>query len=127
MSRPPTQPRPGSQATDGTRRTVTRLVSAMSLVSALGAAAIGTVAALFLGPYLAMGAAMYTGNTEPQQPAAPYPWGLFLLGCAVAVGSVVLARREPAREAFAHALLHAAAIFLALLPFWQLYRLYRLT
>ena len=127
MPLPPDPARPGAQATEQARRTLGRIFSALSLASSLLAAAIGTIATNYLGPSLAMGVAIYMGNTEPRKPMHPYPWVLFALGCLVAIAGAVVARRQPRHKSLANAVVHGAATFLALLPFWHIYQLYRLT
>ncbi|MCK6503815.1 hypothetical protein L6R53_10515 [Myxococcota bacterium] len=84
------------------------------------------MAAVILGPYLAMGACFYLGNTEPVEPHAPYPWGLLLAAAALGLGALALGRARPAREALAHTLLHLAAIAAALLPFLHLFHLWQI-
>ena len=95
-------------------------------MSALAAAVIGTVVAITLGPFLAMGACFYMGNTEPVKPSATYPWLPLLAIVALGVGAMGLGRARPAREALAHGVLHFAAIAAALLPFLHLFRLWRI-
>lgn len=119
----PTQP--GSAETERVKRTVGRLLSTMSLFSALAAAVIGTIAAILLGPALAMGASFYTGNTEPVRPSAPYPWHLLAVCTAIAAGGYALSRR-PDREGVGHVVLHLAAIAAALLPFLHIFQLWSL-
>jgi hypothetical protein len=87
---------------------------------------VGTVAAVTLGPYLAMGACFYLGNTEPIEPQAPYPWGLLITCVALGLAALALGRARPAREALAHTLLHLATVAAALLPFLHLFRLWQL-
>lgn len=68
-----------------------------------------------VGPYLAMGAQMYAGNTEPSRPHLALPAALTFVGLMLPVPW--LYRKEWGRAAL-------AATPFALLPFWQLYRLY---
>jgi len=95
----------------------------MSLISALGAAVIGTIVGVFLGPALAMGACFYTGNTEPVMPSAPYPWFTLLGIVAIGVAGYVLSRR-PEREVLGHTILHLAAVAATLLPFLHIFNLW---
>lgn len=123
---PPAPGRAGAPQTAEIKRTLGRVLSTMSLASALAAALVGTVATIALGPFLAMGAAVYLGNTEPILPAAPYPWALLAACGAVGAGGLLLGRARPHREALAHAVVHLAAIAAALLPFLHLFRLWQI-
>jgi len=95
----------------------------------------GGVAVGRTGWALAMGAAIYMGNTEPSEPDLAYPWAGFALGAAaVLMGGAwqLHLRRDqerPAgwRGALPWMLVYAGALFTALLPFVQLYRLFQLT
>ncbi len=103
---------------EGPVATASQLLSTLSLASAWSAALIGAVAVALVGPPLAMGATIWLGNTEPVEPVLAYPWLLLLL--LVLAGGLLT--RHPKGAVPAHAL----AIVAALLPFWQLYRLWRL-
>lgn len=95
-----------------------QLLTTLSLASAWSAALIGAAAVALVGPPLAMGATIWLGNTEPERPALAYPWLLLaLLGLAGGI-----AWRHPKGAVPAHVI----AIVAALLPFWQLYRLWRI-
>ncbi|MCB9780318.1 MAG: hypothetical protein H6742_17265 [Alphaproteobacteria bacterium] len=126
----PTDPQPQHVPSDGAQRTrsfkrrVGAALSTLSLMSAIGAAVIGTFAAIRFGPFLAMGAAILGGNTEPTTPELGYPWLAVTLGVVgMAIGAFL--SRQEAREKAGHALLHGGAIFVALLPLWHLYALWR--
>lgn len=100
------------------------VASAFSAVSALVAGLVGAWATIRFGPPLAMGLAMYAGNTEPVRPEAPYPWGLFAVGALIfGIGGVV-ERRAPGRPMLAHALMHGGGLFTALVPFVHLVHLW---
>lgn len=92
----------------------------MGVVTALsvyGSGLLGIVVVQAVGPWLAMGAQMYTGNTEPHRPELAWPLGLTLALGLLPIPLLVTRRWT---------LVAPAAIPLALLPWWQLYRLYQL-
>ena len=72
-----------------------------------------------------MGVAIYLGNTEPQMPTAPYPWGLVGLTVLVSIAGHVLERRGQA--ALGSILAHGGGIAFALLPLVHIYRLWAAT
>ncbi len=110
----------------GTVRSLLKVTSTISLLSAIAAGCIGAVATLAVGGPLAMGAAIYLGNTEPTMPHAPYPTLLaFLALVAAAVGAVL--ERKMDRTLPGAILSHAGAVAFALLPFVHLYRLWAAT
>lgn len=87
----------------------------VTFLSVYASGLLGIVVVQVVGPYLAMGAQMYTGNTEPQHPHLAWPfWMTVLLGL---LPMPALALR---RWSYAMVL----AVPLALLPWWQLYQLY---
>jgi hypothetical protein len=102
-----------------------RWLSGLGALSMLAAALVGAAAVARFGPPLAMGLALYGGETEPLLPALPYPWSATaLLGALVGAG-LLLERRG---RALPGALLaHGAALLALALPFWQLARLHALT
>ncbi len=112
----------GHDQTRAFRRDLGRLLGAMSLVSMLLAAVIGGLAVGRFGPFLVMGLAIYTGNTQPDLPAAGYPWAGVALGLLLLLLGGVRAHRKEAHGMF---VLHLGATLLALLPLWQLYRLWQ--
>ena len=72
----------------------------------------------YVGPPLGMLAQMYFAmNTEPHRPEAPFPW---LMAVVTALAPLPLVWRRSWKLA------SLAAIPFALLPWWQLYLLYRL-
>ncbi len=94
---------------------------------------VGCVVVSKVGWSLAMGLAIYAGNTEPGRPDLPFPWLLFAVGALMAMGGLawVLWRRRaagPAPSGLA-AILPLAVAYLggllaAVLPFVQVYRLW---
>lgn len=100
------------------------LASTASAVSALAAGAVGAWATIRFGPALAMGLAIYGGDTEPSAPEAPYPWTLVALGLAVFAAGAVVERRQPERLWAAHALQHGGAVLTALVPLVHLVHLW---
>lgn len=103
------------------------LASTLSTVSAILAGLVGAYTTTHYGRDLAMGMAIYAGNTEPNVPWAPYPWGLFALGVALAVAGFALERVREDRAVVGHALMHLGAYWTALVPFVHLYELWRRT
>ena len=92
--------------------------SSMLIVTTLsiyGSGLLGIVVVQAVGPFLAMGAQIYTGNTEPHQPDLPWPFQMTLLLGLLPIVPAVMKR-------FSLAMI--ASIPLALLPWWQLYQLY---
>ena len=88
-----------------------------SLISMYAAGLLGALAVRVVGPWLAMGAQMMTGDTEPAFPRALYPWAPMFVAMMLPVPFLY-------RRSFGAATVAAAP--LALLPFWQLLRLYHL-
>lgn len=94
------------------------LRAGMSIVTGLSIYASGLLGILVIqavGPYLAMGMHIYTGNTEPHRPSLPWPLGLTLLAGLLPIPLAATRR-------FSLAMI--ASIPLALVPWWQLYCLY---
>lgn len=91
--------------------------SLITVASVYGSGLLGIVVVQAVGPYLAMGAQMYTGNTEPQHPALAWPLGWTLLAGLLPVPPLALRR---------WVWMVPASIPLALIPWWQLWRLYQL-
>lgn len=86
-----------------------------SLVSMYVAGILGLLTVRAVGPYLAMAAQMMSGNTEPSHPHILWPWATVF--CALMLPVPLMYRRS-------WGLATVAAVPLALLPFWQLWRLY---
>jgi hypothetical protein len=86
-----------------------------SVISAYAAGLLGAVTMMAVGPYLAMGAQMYTGNTEPRHPFVAWPLGLTFIGLMLPVPWLVQKK---------WGLASIAALPIAVLPYWQLWRLY---
>ena len=78
-----------------------------SAVSAVVVAVGGAPLVLFLGPSLAMGLSMYSGQTEPVSPSLDMPWGLLLILIVGSVGCLV--------GSFWKSVLSAPAVLLATL------------
>ena len=104
-----------------------QLASALSAVSALTAGLVGAWATIRFGPALAMGLAIYGGNTEPVMPEAPYPWLLFGIGLLGFLGGGALVRLVPKPTMLAHTLMHGGGLFTALVPFVHLIHLWERT
>lgn len=85
---------------------------------------LGVPVAAGLGPYLAMGLAIWSGaTTEPAMPQLGYPW--LLLGAGLAVWGTGL--RLKGRGWGAILLTQGGAALVAVLPWLHLWRLWRLT
>ena len=91
------------------------LLGISTLVSAYTAALLGAWVAIQLGPWLAMGARMFLGDTEPTEPHLPYPFAAMVVGLLLPAPLLYRKRWE---------LAGIAAFPVALLPFWQLWRLW---
>jgi len=101
----------------GWLRTAASAASAGMVASGL----IGAPVAAWLGPYLAMGLAIWGGwTTEPTAPVLGYPWLLTVAGL-VAWG---LGLRLQSRTPRAIWLTQGAAVLVALLPWVHLWRLW---
>ncbi len=96
-------------------KAISTLLAVSSLASTLAAGLLGMVVVMAVGSPLAMGARMWLGDTEPERPHLPWPMVLTFLVLMLPVPW--LYRRQ---WKFAG----IAALPFALLPFWQLYRLY---
>jgi len=99
----------------------------------------GSIVVSRVGWSLAMGLAIYTGNTEPLRPALPFPWaalGACLAVAALGALSAIWTRRRARARGEAPSALHAfaalaaayaGAVLAALLPFVQVFRLFGAT
>ncbi len=100
----------------------------------LGTGLLGGLVVSRVGWSIAMGLAIYAGDTEPVQPDLPYPWLVFCLAVVVSLGGLtwgLMRSRRPAgqpssplRSALPLALAYLGGLFAAVLPFLQLYRLW---
>lgn len=86
-----------------------------SLVSTYLAGILGALAVMVVGPPLAMGLQMWMGNTEPTAPHLPWPYAATFVALMLPVP--FLYRKQ-------WGVASIAALPLALLPFWQIWRLY---
>lgn len=86
-----------------------------SLVSTYLAGILGALAMMVVGPPLAMGLQMWSGNTEPAHPHLPWPHLATFVALLLPVP--LLYRKQ-------WGVASIAAVPVALLPFWQLWRLY---
>lgn len=106
-----------------------RLWADTSAASLLAAGLLGTIVATTTGPYIAMGLAIYGGNTEPMEPSVGFPWVVFatalLLGLAGRI-QVSRATENRARRLWSGLVL-AAVIAVAVLPLVHIARLVRAT
>lgn len=98
-----------------------RLVSGFSALSMAASAAIATATVHWLGGTMAMGLAMYGGNTEPLRPALDFPWPLSALAALLLVGGMVLERRG--KLLYGSLVAHGGALFGLAVPFFHLWRL----
>lgn len=96
-------------------KAISAALAVSSLVSAYVAGLLGAVTMMALGPWLAMGAQMYGGNTEPSHPHLAWPLVPTFIGLMLPVPWMY--RKQ-------WGIASVAAVPLAVLPFWQLYRLY---
>lgn len=97
-------------------KTLFQTLEIMSLASAYLGGIIGMITMATVGPWLGMLVQMYGGNTEPNQPQVAFP----VVACVIAFG-LPIAPAVKRRWLLAV----VATIPLVLLPFWQLFRLYR--
>jgi hypothetical protein len=100
--------------------------SIASMVSFFVAGIFGAIATIVIGSPLAMGVAMYLGNTEPNTPHVGYPWGFAVPALAIWIFGLFLEYRlgRPWVGAF---LSHLGAIVFVLIPFLHIYRLWSAT
>lgn len=104
-----------------------RLLSLASWLSMLMAGLMGAVVVILVGPELAMGAAIWSGQTtEPMRPQLPFPW--VALGLCVLGGLLCLAwqQQSEAHSGQATAAMVLTQVFgglFALTPLVQLWRL----
>jgi energy-converting hydrogenase Eha subunit G len=77
------------------------------------------------GPF-AMGLAMYTGNTEPREPHAGYPWGIAGVSLAVWIFGLLLEYRL-GKKWLGIVLSHAGAVAFVFVLMLHLYRLWKST
>lgn len=96
-------------------KTMSTVLGVMTLASTWIAGALGVIVVATLGPWLAMGARMYGGDTEPRHPEVVLPWVWIVV---TALLPVPLAARRHWHWA------SAAALPFALLPWWLLVKLY---
>lgn len=91
------------------------LSALVSLASISAAGFLGAIVMVAVGPYLAMGLQIWTGNTEPSRPRLPYPAVALFVALMLPVPWI-------RRRSWAGA--SVAALPLAVLPYvylWQLY------
>lgn len=96
-------------------KTLRSLSAIITLVSTATAGLLGAVVMMAVGPWLAMGLQMYTGNTEPTRPHLAYPAVAWFVCLMLPVPWIRQRRWSVAA---------IAAIPLAVLPYVQLWRLY---
>lgn len=96
-------------------KTLRTILGFASLASAYAAGLIGLLAMLVVGPWLAMGMQIWSGNTEPTHPHLPMPHVLAFVTMLLPVP--FLYRKQ-------YGVASIAAVPFALLPLWQLWRLY---
>lgn len=97
------------------QETIRRLLAWSTFASLWLGGAVGIGTAATVGPWLAVGARMYTGELEPTVPALATPW------VAVAVAALL---PVPFLWKRRHGWAVAATLPFALLPWWLLVRLY---
>ena len=104
-----------------------RLLSGLSTVSILASGAILALTTVTVGPYLAMGAAIWTmRTTEPSEPHLPFPtlpWLLLFVAGIVGLGLELSGTRPRAGRLLAW----AGALGALGLPMVQLYRMWAAT
>jgi hypothetical protein len=96
-------------------KTIRALMEISTLVSLYVSGIMGIFIIGRLGPWLAMGAQMYAGNTEPREPHLPWPVFVTVLTAALPIWPITKKRWTLAT---------IAAIPFFAVPFWQLTRLY---
>jgi len=112
----------GSDQTRAFRKALSRIFAVSTIVSMLSAGILGALVTTSVGPYFVMGLAIYTGNTEPEPPSAPFPGLAMVLGAAVFGVGLWRARKE-ARGGWL--LMELGAIAVGLTPFWHLARMFQ--
>lgn len=101
-----------------------QVASSAGSVGLVASGLVGVPVVVWLGPYLAMGLAIWSGlTTEPAMPQLGYPWLLLVAGLVV-WGSGL---RLKARGGWAILLTQAGAALVAALPWVHLWRLWGLT
>ncbi len=110
-----------------TARGCLALASTLSAISGCLAGLVGAFTTIYYGRELAMGLAIYGGNTEPGVPHAPFPWPVFAFGALVALLGLVIERTLKKQALLGHVAMHAGAYFCALVPFYHLYLLVKAT
>lgn len=110
---------------DATPRGALQLLSTLGIAAYLSAGVLGAVVTILLGPYLAMGAAIYVGNTEPVTPERGYPWLLVVLFGLLMAGGKALSRSG--NEVAGELVTHLAGGAFAIVPFVHIYRLWAVT
>jgi hypothetical protein len=109
---------------DSSARTLLKILSSLSTGGLVLGGAVGAAAIYNVGPFLAMGLAIWSGQTtEPIQPALPYPWGLTVLGC-IGWGIGVWGEHRGGGGRLYAVLSWSGGILVALLPMLQLWRLW---
>jgi len=96
-------------------KAISTFLAVSSLASTFAAGLLGMVVVRAVGSPLAMGARMWLGDTEPSSPHVPWPMVATFFALMLPVPW--LYRRD-------WKIAGIAALPFALLPFWQLYRLY---
>lgn len=97
------------------------LVAGVSSAGVLFSGVLGALVVAQLGPSLAMGLAIWSGQTtEPVSPDLGYPWFFLVVGV---LGWLVGLAGRTRGKGFA-ILLHGSAVGVALLPWIQLWRLW---
>ena len=100
--------------------------SLASMASLFVSGVIFSFMTLSVGGPFAMGIAMYTGNTEPREPHAGYPWVFAGVALAVWLFGLFLEYRL-GKKWLGIALSHGGAVAFVFTPMLHLYRLWRST
>ncbi len=109
--------------TDSTRALI-KAISSLTTGGLVLGGVVGAVAVATVGPFLAMGLAIWSGQTtEPAQPHLSYPWILTVLSAAVWGAGIWGEHRGGGGRQYT-VLSWCGSVTIALLPMVQLWRLW---
>ncbi|MFT5683708.1 MAG: hypothetical protein ACI8RZ_004640 [Myxococcota bacterium] len=109
---------------DSSTRSLVKAISSLTTGGLVLGGAVGAVAIATVGPFLAMGLAIWSGETtEPVQPMLSYPWILTILG-GITWGVGVWGEHRGGGGRLYAVLSWGGGLVVALLPMVQLWRLW---